>query len=153
MRTARVIAGLAFAVAAISACGTSTSTTSSPAAPATPAPPPTTAATTAGQTLRHLRPGAAITQDDSSRDFAITDGDRAELRLSDEYTWTEPQIAGPAELQPITPPDDGGYVAWELVTLGPGNLIISATGTPNCDEGDCNLEEFAFAVSIAVRRR
>lgn len=151
MRTARSLAVLAVVVTAtISACSSSTESTTSAAGPTTSEAPSTTTGTTAGQVLRHLRHGSVITEDDSGRPLAITHGDRAELRLSSNYTWSKPLIAGPGELVSAASGDDVGYVAWELVTSAPGNLILSAEGTPACD--DCNLDDLAFAVSIAVRR-
>lgn len=151
MRTARALAVLAVVVTtAISACSSSTESTTSDTGSTASEAPSTTTGTTAGRTLRHLLDGSAITQDDSGRPLAITHNDRAELRLSGDYKWSEPQIAGPGELIPVTPPDDVGYVAWELVASAPGNLVISATGIPDCD--DCDLEDLAFAASITVRR-
>jgi len=152
MRTFRALVVLALVATGFSACADATDTTTSDAAPTTSEAPPTTSDTTARLTYRHLLDGSAITQDDTDRDLAITHGTRAELRLRDDYTWSEPEIAGPGELVPVTPPDDAGYVAWELVTSGPGNLVISATGTPDCGDADCSQEDLPFAVSIAVRQ-
>ena len=139
-------------VAAITACGGSTSDTTAGAGAPTSQAPPIGAETTAGQTLTHLRDGSTITQDDSTRNFAITHGDSAELRLSHDYRWSDPQVAGPGELVPVTARDDAGYTAWELVTSGPGNLVISASGIPDCEKGDCNLDNIDVTISIAVRR-
>ena len=151
MRTARALAIFAVVVTTgISACTNSTESATSDAVPTTSKAPSTTTGTTAGQTLRHLRNGEIFTEDDSGRPLAITHGDRAELRLSSEYTWNEPVVAGPGELVSLESADDAGYIAWELTTSAPGNLVISTTGVPACD--DCNLEDLAFAVSITVRR-
>ncbi len=152
MRTPRPVALMTIVLAtAITACGGSTSEATDAGATTSQAP-PTSAGTTAGQTLTHLRDGSTMTQDDSARTFAITHGDSAELRLSHDYSWTDPQVAGPGELLPVTAPEDAGYTAWELVTSGPGNLVISASGAPDCESGDCNLDNIDFTVSIAVRR-
>jgi hypothetical protein len=153
MRTPRALSALALVIAVgIGSCGDPTAGTTSPAVPTMSAAPSTSASTTAGQSLVHLRDGAVITQDDSNRNFAITHGDRAELRLSNDYAWTDPQLAGPGEVAQVTPPEDADYLVWDLVTSGPGNLIITATGVPVCDSGNCNQEDLSFAVSIAVRR-
>ncbi len=153
MRTHVPIALIAVVLAtAITACAGSTSDATVGNGATTSQAPPTSAGTTAGQTLTHLRDGSTITQDDSTRNFAITHGDSAELRLSHDYSWTDPQIAGPGELKPVTARDDAGYTAWELVTSGPGNLVISASGVPDCETGDCTLDDIDFTVSIAVRR-
>lgn len=152
MRTTRALAMLALVAAGISGCTESASPTTAEPATTTSAAPATTSGTTARQDYRHLLDGSAITLDDLNRDLAITLGDRAELHLSHDYTWTDPLVAGPAELTAITPPDDAGYVAWELLTSGPGNLIISATGVPNCDGTDCNQDHLDFAISVVVRR-
>jgi hypothetical protein len=139
-------------VAGISACADSGTPTTSAPATTTSELPTTTSGTTAAQDYRHLRDGSAITLDDLTRDLAITLGDRAELHLSRDYAWTDPLIVGPAELAAITPPDDAAYVAWELTTSDAGNLIISTTGTPSCEEDDCDQTELDFAISIVVRR-
>lgn len=152
MRTSTALTVLALVVGGVSACADTTETTTSDLATTVPQAPPVASTTTAHQTLRHLLDGSVITIDDSNRDLAITHGSRAELRLSQDYTWTGPRIAGPGELVPVTPPDDAGYVAWELITSGPGNLVISATGVPICSDGECSEEDRAFAVSIAVRQ-
>ncbi len=151
MRTARALAMLALVAAGISGCADSTIPPTSAPATTTSRLPTTTPATTARE-YRHLLDGSAITLDDLNRDLAITLGDRAELRLSRDYDWTDPLVVGPAELAAITPPDDAGYVAWELITADSGNLIISATGVPDCESDDCNQAEMDFAISIVVRR-
>lgn len=152
MRTATALTVLALVVGGVSACADNTVTTSSDLATTVSVAPQATSTRAPRQTLRHVLDGGVISLDDSNRDLAITQGSRAELRLSDDYTWTVPQIAGPGELIPVTPPDDADYVAWELVTSGPGNLVISATGVPDCGDEECREEDLAFAVSIAVRR-
>jgi len=152
MRPSTALIVLVLVVWAISACADTTATTTSAPTTTVSEDPPAASTTTARQTLRHLLDGSAITMEDSNRDLAITHGSRAEIRLSQDYAWSDPQIAGPGELVPVTPPDDAGYVAWELITSGPGNLVISATGVPNCGVGECGEEDIEFSVSIAIRQ-
>lgn len=149
---ARPSLGVAVAAALLlmASCGGGEATTT--AAPTTTQPPATTAQpTTSGvQTLDHLRDGTVITEAAAGRRFAISLGDRAELRLSTDYAWTEPALAGPGELLPLDP--GPGYLAWELVPNAQGSLVISATGTPDCGDG-CNLQALELAISVAVRQR
>lgn len=152
MRTTSAFAVVILAATAISACSDSTSPAPSEPATTTSEVPVATSGTTALRTYRHLLDGSAITLDDLNRDLAITQGTRAELHLNSDYSWTDPLVVGPAELVSIIPPDDAGYVAWELITSDPGNLIISATGVPNCDGDDCSQDHLDFAISIVVRR-
>ena len=109
--------------------------------------------TTSGvQTLNHLRDGDIFTEADADGRFAISLGDRAELRLSNDHTWTAPALVGPGELAALHADPNAGYSAWELVPSAQGSIVISATGTPDCAP-DCDLEPIDFAVSISVRQR
>jgi len=161
VRPRRTLAAIFIAVAA---CGGSAedadtvapaTTTATPGATTADAPTSNTATSTTASTsvmtdATPLPDRSTITQEDTGKRFTTTLGNRVELQLSSDYLWTRPQVEGSVELVDINFITDPGFTAWELLIKEPGEITITAIGTPNCDGDYCDPQDRDFEVSIVV---
>src|SRR5713101_2503470 len=70
-----------------------------------------------------------VTEVDGGRCVKLAVGGSAELRLTENYRWSAPQLSGDAvELIPIAFLRDPGYSAWEIRGMRSGTSAISASG-------------------------
>jgi hypothetical protein len=93
-----------------------------------------------------------ITEADAGESFTLSVGTETILRLSSEYTWSEPAVRGDAvELTRVDYIQDPGFSEWLVRGLQPGMTTIAAEGTPACagQEG-CADEPLRFQVTITV---
>jgi predicted secreted protein len=90
-----------------------------------------------------------ITEVDSGRCFKLAVDRTGELRLTDKYQWSEPQVSGDTvTLVRVNALVDPGYSAWEIRARRSGTATISASGV--CAAANCTKPTVAFSVTIVV---
>jgi hypothetical protein len=90
-----------------------------------------------------------ITQAQSGKTFRLAKGDRATLRLSGRWGWSEPKVSSRAiELTPILFFRDPGYSEWQVTARARGKATIRSFGKPGCT--GCGLGTRSFRVTITV---
>lgn len=93
-----------------------------------------------------------ITGADSGGEFRLPVGGETSLRLTSEYTWSEPAVRGDAvTLARVDYLQDPGYSEWIVTAAAPGEAVVASTGEPACagQEG-CADEPLDFQVTITV---
>jgi hypothetical protein len=96
---------------------------------------------------------STITQADAGTTFTATLGSRIELQLTNDYLWSQLEIAGPGQLVVINYVADPGFAGWEVLIEEAGIVTITALGTPNCETDDCGDEQLDFTVTIEASDR
>jgi hypothetical protein len=72
-----------------------------------------------------------ITERDSGASFTLAQGAETGLRLSGEYTWSEPAVSGDAvQLTRVDYFQDPGFSEWVVQAVSAGTVTIAARGTP-----------------------
>lgn len=95
---------------------------------------------------------ATITEADSGATILLPVGGETSLRLTSEYTWSEPTVRGEAvTLTPVDYIRDPGFSEWIVTAQAPGEAVVAATGEPACagQEG-CDDAPRDFQVTITV---
>ncbi|HXV57217.1 MAG TPA: protease inhibitor I42 family protein [Gaiellaceae bacterium] len=97
-------------------------------------------------------PPAAITEADSGETVALPLGGETNLRLTSEYVWEEPVVAGDAvTLTRVDYVQDPGFREWVVTAAAPGEATITAQGEPACVGQDgCADAPLDFTVRITV---
>ena len=120
------------------------STTTTAATPTSAADPSPTASA-----ARPLPDRSTLTQADTGATFSTTLGNRIELHLANDWTWSGPFLVGPAELVQIDFIQDPGYRAWEVLMFEPGIVAITSRGEPNCgDATQCPALDYSVAIEV-----
>ncbi len=113
--------------------------------------PPTSEGTGEGAPSPQEAP-RVITEADSGGEFRLAVGDETSLRLTSEYTWSEPTVRGDeVTLTRVDYIQDPGYSEWIVTAAAPGEAVVASTGEPACagQEG-CADEPLDFQVTISV---
>lgn len=93
-----------------------------------------------------------ITEADSGVEIRLPLGGETSLRLTSEYTWTQPTVRGDAvTLAPVDYLRDPGFSEWIVTAQAPGEAVVASTGEPACagQEG-CADDLLEFHVTITV---
>ena len=107
----------------------------------------------AGQTAPSPRAAPqTITEVDSGESFTLAAGSQRRLRLSGEYSWSEPTLRGDSvELARVDYFRDPGFSEWTVVAVRPGTATIAARGTPACaGQQRCPASPLGFQIEITV---
>jgi predicted secreted protein len=93
-----------------------------------------------------------ITEVDRGGSFMLAVGSETALRLSANYTWSEPTVRGDAvELARVDYLQDPGFSEWMVVAARAGTASVTAVGTPACDgQEGCPDEPLRFQVELTV---
>jgi hypothetical protein len=93
-----------------------------------------------------------LTEADSGRTVPLVVGEAAALRLSNRYTWSEPQVSGGAvRLVGAASPSGAGYREWTITAVARGGATVTSGGRPTCTPGTvCPAAILAFTVTIDV---
>ena len=84
-----------------------------------------------------------ITEVDSGRCFNLAVDRTGELRLTEQYQWSEPKLSGDAvQLILMNALVDPGYSAWEIRARRSGTTTISASGV--CAVANCTKPTLAL---------
>jgi hypothetical protein len=94
-----------------------------------------------------LRP--PITQAQSGKTFRLGVGETARLRLSGNWSWTQPRASSKAiQLTPVDYFADPGFSEWIVGAHASGAFTITSTGKPGC--AACGLSLRRFRVTIVA---
>ena len=93
-----------------------------------------------------------ITEADGGGSFTLALGSETTLRLSADYTWSEPTVRGDSvELARVDYLQDPGFSEWMVVAARAGTASVTAVGTPACaDQEGCPDEPLRFRVELTV---
>lgn len=93
-----------------------------------------------------------ITEAESGGEFHLAVGGETSLRLTSEYTWSEPTVRGDTvSLTRVDYFDDPGYSEWIVTAAAPGEAVVASTGEPACaGQEECADEPLDFQVTITV---
>ncbi len=128
----RISFGLALLVLALAlgACGAA----AGPGAQASPSPSPV----------------QVVTEADSGQTISLAVGQTADLRLSNRYTWSAPQVSGGA-VRVAGGAAAADYHEWTLTAVARGTATVTSGGRVACSPGDvCPGAVRAFSVTVAV---
>ncbi|MGH3022046.1 MAG: hypothetical protein ACRDNI_00185 [Gaiellaceae bacterium] len=95
---------------------------------------------------------ATITEADSGAEIRLPVGGETSLRLTSEYSWSQPTVRGESvTLTPVDYIQDPGFSEWIVTGKSPGEAVVAATGEPACagQEG-CDDAPREFQVTITV---
>jgi hypothetical protein len=98
------------------------------------------------------QPPVAISEADTGKTVALPLGGETNLRLTSDYAWEEPVVAGEAVvLTRVDYIQDPGFREWVVTAAAPGEATITAHGEPACAGQDgCADAPLDFTVRITV---
>lgn len=95
-------------------------------------------------------PSRVLTEADSGMVVSLAVGESVALRLSNRYTWSQPQATGGAVRVAAGAPA-AAYHEWIVTAVARGSATVTSGGRVACSPGDvCPGAILAFSLAITV---